>query len=150
MHGFFEDAWTDGMHSEITDFVITDGDQVRQTELYEIFAHLLILYHRWKFLVQGNRSLDCERLLAIILHDFKSRLKHGPVDLLTIDLERLLILHIIQYLPSLLRITELLSFCIFWSQSALVTIAHNFDSIWVELLLGVDFHTVIEIDAVDD
>ena len=138
------------MYSEIFDFVITDGDQVHQTELYEIFAHLLILYHRCKFLVQSNTTLEGERMLAIFLDDFKSRLKHCPVDLLTVTLERCLILHIIQYLPSLLRISELLSLFIFCSHSALVIVAHNLDTIWVQLLLGIDLHIVFtEIYAID-
>ena len=137
------------MYSEIANFIISDGDQVRQTELYEIFPHLLILYHRCKFLVQRNRSLHRECLLAIILHDFKPRLKHGPIDLLHVALERLLILHVLQYQPSLLHITELLSFRVFRGNRALGIRACNFDAVRVELLLRVDLHTVVQIDAMD-
>ena len=88
--------------SEILNFVVLDVNEMGQTHLNEIPAHLVISDELGELLVQRDCALCRERLLSKVLHNLETRLKDLlPVNLHHVLLERLFVSDLFNHLPVL-------------------------------------------------
>ena len=93
--------------SEVLNFVVLDIDEMGQTQLNEVSAHLILADELGELLMQRDGALLSERLLPIVLHDLEARLKDiRPVNSFHVFLERVLIANLINHLPVLCGIVR--------------------------------------------
>ena len=74
--------------SEILNFVVLDVNEMSQTHLDEVFAHLLCFNELGELLMQCEAALGREDPTAMVNHDFEATLKDPrSINLLHVSIE---------------------------------------------------------------